>query len=365
MKTCGIIVEYNPFHLGHIHHLKLSKELTNADLIIAIMSGNFSQRGEPTIADKFNRSLTALKHGVDLIIELPTILTCQCGSIFASSAIDLLKLCEVDYVVFGSETGNLKQLQEIASLPINVEHLKTALKNGESFPSAYGLFPDSIYPNDRLAIHYLRALKNSAIKPLAIQRLGNYNAKVLSPYPSASSLRLALRKKIDISKYCPMQIVNPIFSDSLYPYLRKLLLLEKRSQLKNIFLVNEGIEKLLSKNALNYDDFDTFMEASISKRYTYSRVQRTCLQIMLHNQKDDVINLNKPAYLRILGFNQKGRNYLKYLSKKVHVVSRFKDIPSSYRIFEEKANYLYASLFPKEIRRTLLQKELSGPIIVD
>ena len=354
MKTCGIIVEYNPFHNGHIRHIQASRKITSCDCLIAIMSGHFSQRGE-----------IALQNGVDVVIELPTILTTQNGSVFGHSAVSLLEKLQVNDLVFGSETGNLPELKEIAALPINVEYLKEKLRQGNSYPKAYGLLADYIYPNDRLAISYLRALNHSTIKAHALRRDSDYNSETLTNGScSAGAIRKAVQLEVDYHAATPMLLNHPVFLADLYGYLRRILLLEKREFLQERFLVSEGIEKLLHDQADKHSDFENFLNACISKRYTRSRIQRTILHIMLHNNKKEVSLLHEPHYLRVLGFTKQGQKYLREIKGNLNLVTRFKEIPPSYKIFEERAAQLYASMFAEERRRELLQKELQGPIIL-
>ncbi|MBR2802240.1 MAG: nucleotidyltransferase family protein [Erysipelotrichaceae bacterium] len=362
MKSCGIVTEYNPFHNGHIYHIQKSREMTDCEVLIAVMSGNFTQRGEPAVCDKYQRAEAALRNGVDIVIELPFICAVQNGSVFGAQSVSLLKKAGVSDIVFGSETGNLEELQEIASLPVNVDHLKERMHQGESYPKAYGLLADYIYPNDRLAVCYLRALEGSEITPHALPRSNDYNDTALSSLASASAVRKALLEGRDISEATPMEIPDPVFMKDLYPYLRRLLLLRKRETVQQYFLVNEGIEKLMHDAADRYDDYEAFLKACVSKRYTRSRIQRTALQILCENSKEEVKALEDPTYLRVLGFTPKGQEYLKEFKKKEKIITLFKEIPPSYKVLEERAMQLYASLYPEEKRKALLKRELMGPI---
>lgn len=365
MNITGIVVEYNPFHNGHILHINKARELTNSNLIIACMSGNFTQRGEAAIINKWERTKMALKYGVDLVVELPFIYSSQCASIFAKESVAILKELKINTLVFGSETNNLEELKDIASLPVNVDHLKQYLRNGESYPKAYGLLNGGIYPNDSLAVHYLHALEGSDIKPYSIKREGAYNDIKLSSLCSGKAIREALSNHIDIKDATPMIINEPIFHSDIYPYLRNQLLLSDRNTIQKIFLVNEGIEKLLIDNAFKYDNYDDFLNACVSKRYTKSRIERTILQILIQNTKENMNNLEKPHYIRILGFNDKGRAHLATVKEELKLVTRFKELPQTMKNIEEKASYLYASLIHDENKRQeFLKREMMGPVII-
>ncbi|MBR4484508.1 MAG: nucleotidyltransferase family protein, partial [Erysipelotrichaceae bacterium] len=154
MKTTGIIVEYNPFHNGHLHHINEALRLTDADLLIACMSGNFNQRGDISIINKYEKTKAALDHGVDLVIELPYICTVQNAYVFGQSAVSLLAKAGITSLVFGSETNNLEELKKYAKLEVDVTRLKELMHDGNSFPHSYGLLSGSLYPNDMLAVTY-------------------------------------------------------------------------------------------------------------------------------------------------------------------------------------------------------------------
>ncbi|MBO7697794.1 MAG: nucleotidyltransferase family protein, partial [Erysipelotrichaceae bacterium] len=152
MKVTGIIAEYNPFHNGHLHHLKETIRISGPDLLIAVITGNYNQRGDLSIIDKFTKTKTALDHGIDLVVELPYIFTLQNAYVYGRQAIRILDQLRIDDLVFGSETNNLEELEKYASLEIDVTRLKELMHDGNSFPKSYGLLSGSLYPNDILAI---------------------------------------------------------------------------------------------------------------------------------------------------------------------------------------------------------------------
>lgn len=362
MNVTGIIVEYNPFHNGHIKHIKEAKKITKADLMVAITSGNFSQRGDISIIDKFEKTKAALDNGIDLVIELPYIYTTQESKVFGEKAVELLKGLGINNIVFGSETNNIEELKKYAELNINVDNLKEIMDTGLSYPKAYGLLSSSLYPNDILAVSYLKAIKDTNIKAYTIKRTTKYHDTKIKKICSAKAIREAVKTKKDYSIATPTRINNPHYLEELYPYLRRILFTQTKEELKKIFLVSEGIEGLLIKNAYKYDSFEDFINNSISKRYTRSRIQRTMLQIVNNITKSDVKKLNKLNYIRVLGFNAKGQKFLRdYKSKKYKIVSQFKNIPTPYKDIEWKVSQMYASLSKKP--NDYLLKELKGPII--
>lgn len=364
MKVTGIIVEYNPFHNGHKYHIDKARELTNPDVLVAVCSGNYCQRGDISIIDKFDKTKAALENGVDLVIELPYIKTIQNAYVFGKSAVDLLKECNVDTIVFGSETNNIEELKKYSELEVDVTRLKELLHDGNSYPKSYGLLSSYLYPNDMLAVAYLKAIKDTNIKPVSIQRTNDYHSKDLEVIASATAIRNAIKKSKDVSIATSLNINNPVFNEDLYPYIRKLLFTSDPKDLSNIFLVTEGIENLLIKNAIKDSDYNDFINNTVSRRYTKSRIQRILLHIALQIKKDDVSNLDNPNYVRVLGFNSKGQKLLKELTSDENkkIITQFKNIPSNYKDIEWKASLLYSSLTnnPDEY----LKKELKGPIII-
>ena len=365
MKTCAIITEYNPFHNGHIYHIKKARELSGADIIIAIMSGNISMRGDLSVMDKFAKTKAALENGVDLVVELPFVHTVQNASIFAKGAIDIAKRLDVDTLCFGSETNNLENLKEIADTPIDPDHLKEALKTGISYPKAYSLLADSLYPNDILAVAYLKELKGSNITPISIQRTNGYHDIELNEIASASAIRKAIKDKKDYHIATPSIIDHPVFLSDLYPDIRRHLLLSDPKELEKIHLVSEGIEKMLVKNALKYSKYDDFLSASVSRRYTRSRIQRILIWIMC-GIKEEMLPKETETYIRILGFKKETQSYLKELKERdIKLLTQLKHIPKSYKDIEYRASVFYALAFKEDpFSEYLLKRELQGPVIV-
>lgn len=360
MTVTGIIVEYNPFHNGHLYHINKTKDLTDPDVLIAVCTGNYNQRGDISIINKFEKTKAALNNGVDLVVELPYIYTTQNAYVFGAKAVQILNMLKADYLVFGSECNNMGELQKYAELEVDVTRLKQLLRDGNSYPKSYGLLSSSLYPNDMLAVTYLKALKNTHIKPIAIQRTNDYHSKVLKIISSASAIRNAIKENRDISDTSPIEIDNPVFNEDLYLYLRRVLMTTAGEDLAEIFLVSEGIENLLKENAIKYDDYDEFISNSVSRRYTKSRIQRITLQIMNQIKKVDVKNLPEMKYVRVLGFNARGQEYLKQIKQNCRIVTQFKNIPAAYKKIEYKTSLLYSTLF----RQDYIKQELKGPLII-
>lgn len=365
MKTCGIICEYNPFHNGHQYQIEQARKKTNADVMIAIMSSHFMQRGEPAFIDKWKRAEAAVKNGIDVVIELPYIYATQAAHQFAQGGVDLLKLADVDYISFGSECGNIENLSEIADTPVNLNHIKEIMDAGVSFPKAYSLLTSQMEPNDILAVCYLKAIKDTKIKPVLIQRNTGYFDETIQPLASAYAIRNACMQKKDIEITTPMkeELLHSSYvtMDMFYPYIRTYLMMTPSSKLSEYFLISEGIENHLKKNAEKCATYQEFIQACVNYRYTASKIRRCLVQIMMQITKEDVKNLPKLDTLRILAFNNKGREWLHSKRKEeVHIASKFAEIPKSYRDIEFQATQLYTSVLPEEERKRLLDLEIKG-----
>ena len=365
MKTCGIIAEYNPFHNGHRHHIEETKRITGCDLLIAVMSGNFVQRGEPALIDKRQRAAEAVRNGIDVVIELPYIYATQSASRFAEGGVRLLKLAGVDYLSFGSECGNLENLQDIADTPVNPDHLHVSMDTGMSFPKAYSLLTSQMQPNDILAVSYLKELKGTGIAPVVIPRTSNYQSTELSSHASALAIRTALHNGEDVSQATMMhetlENCEKAYMEDLYPYLRTLLLTTPKEVLAERFLFSEGIESHLQKNAAEAKDWQTFLNACTSYRYTAGRIRRCCLQALNQITKQEVSRLPEADTLHVLAFSENGRRWLHDMRKTdVRIASKFSDIPYPWRQMEYRTTLLYTSLFTEEERRRILSAEIKG-----
>lgn len=351
-KVLGVIAEYNPFHNGHLYHLENSKKYTNCDYSIAIMSGNFTQRGSTSIIDKWSKTKIALLNGIDLVIELPVLYSISSAENFAEGSIKILNsLGIVDYLSFGSEIADINALDKIADiLYLEPNEYKTILsqelKKGLSFPKArenalimylndiktYSNILSS--PNNILGIEYLKALKkhNSDIKPITISRFASeYNSTNFSNnIASATAIRnLVKNKNFDIIKnLIPSNTYSVlmenvenghiipdlnIFEKEIIYVLRKMSI----EEIANIPDVSEGLEFSIKNAANSCNSITEFLNIIKSKRYTSTRIQRILLYALLGITKKDMeISKNTLPYIRILGFNENGKNLISEISKK-------------------------------------------------
>lgn len=376
MKVLGIIVEYNPFHNGHIYHIQKAKDLTQCDYTIAVMSSSFVQRGEPAIIDKWTRSRIALEYGVDLVVELPFVYACQSADYFAKGAIDLLHAIGVTDICFGSEDGNIETFIDIAhTIEKNQrqydDFVKIFMKEGMRYPDAcnqalkYILNKEIRTPNDLLGLSYVKEIiKNHyAITPHCFQRTNHYHDTTLQQIASATAIRQAIFQHQDISYSLPHAELyqNEIYCfDDLYPYLRYQILTSSSHDLKKYHMVDEGLENVLKKQIIESDDMYTFIQKLLSKRYTKPRIQRMIIHILMKNIKEDIKEAMNIDYLRILAMNDQGRQYLNQIKKvcPYHIVTNFSNYQHPALDIELKATQLLSLLssHPQE----LIKKEYSS-----
>lgn len=337
MKIVGIIAEFNPMHNGHKYLVTKAKEITEADTAICLMSGNFTQLGNLAIKDKFTRAKVAINNGFDAVIELPTIYATSSAEFFAYGAISILNSLNcIDYLCFGSETGNIEELINISKMLIKNEaiiweNISESLKMGISFAKAreYAIskiltkqqVEISCLSNNILAIEYIKALikLKSSITPIAIKREENSNIT------SATNIRNMIDNNYDvnsISKFIldPQTILNnPVTNDKLYTILKYAIILNGKEYLKNINEVTEGLENKIYNEINNSNTYDEFIQNIKSKRYQLSKIKRIMIYIILNITKKDFsnINLNNCYYAHILALKEKNKNdILSLLNKK-------------------------------------------------
>ena len=355
MNITGIITEYNPFHNGHLYHLNSAKKQTNCDAVVCIMSGNFVQRGEPALIDKWKRCEIALNNGVDLIIELPTFYALSSAEFFAKGAVSILdKIGVTNSIFFGSESGDIDKLSKIATILTNETSefkniLKDNLTKGVPYIKAREIalinyFKDenieSILNNSNniLGIEYIKAILNlkSNITPITFKREGsNYNDKELvSSFASATSIREYLKKDIslkDLEKFMPTETLkildelknnnyNFIFPENIYRYI-KYKITTNCINFNNLFDIKEGIENKILKEIYLSDSYEDLIFRIKSKRYTYTKISRLLTQLFIGMENYNYTELLKEEnlYARILGFNNKGKLILKEMKKKSNI----------------------------------------------
>lgn len=361
MHITGIICEYNPFHNGHRYHIEQTRKVTGCDVLICVMSGNFVQRGEPAIIDKWARTKAALEHHVDLVVELPFAYATQSAANFALGAVHTLHVAKVADIVFGSEINDVDMLSKLAHL--DTSKYQDLMQEGLSPSKAYEMIYGAMNANDILGINYIKAMDAYDIRPYTIRRTNDYHdTSITSPIASATAIRQAVLAKEDVHHATCMakQLDDTHTLAHYYPYLQYLLLSQSPIYLRTLFLMDEGIEQHLIKQARMYDDFASFLHGATCRRYSASRIRRTLLHLLHQTTKQEIDALPLPSHIRVLGFNDVGKQYLKQLKQDdVMIASRFNQIPLAYRNMEMKAAQIYGLL---DQRKEMVEKEMQPPV---
>lgn len=347
MKVLGIIAEYNPMHNGHIYHIQKSKEITNADYTVLVMSGSFTQTGNIATLDKFTRAKIAIEYGVDLVIELPTIYATASSEYFATGAISLLNdLGIVDCICFGSECEDIQVLDNIATQLIKNEKEiwediqlqdknNTFAKSRSNVLSKYlneAEIKEISKPNNILGIEYIKALKklNSSIIPYLIKRqISEYNETNLNEnmlnFTSATSIRNSLKNNdlTNIQSYIPkltleaLTTSNVLLNQDIFNILKYAIISMSNEQIANIHEVTEGLENRIIKCIISAKNYDELIESIKSKRYIENKIKRILINILLKIDKDtfkNIIKLNI-TYAHILAISKSGSLLLSNISK--------------------------------------------------
>lgn len=383
-KVLGIIAEYNPFHNGHLLHLEKSKKICDAQYSVCVMSGNFVQRGNTSIVNKWIRAEMALKSGVDLVLELPTVYSISSAENFAEGAIKLLNSLKiVDTISFGSENSDINVLNRISSVLHEepkqyLEFLNSESKKGLSFPKAREnaillYLNDKKYlnilnqPNNTLAIEYLKALKKykSHISPISVKREKVfYNSNcIVDEYASATAIRnMIINEQFnDIRKVVPASSYNLLMNEieeghlviDISKFEKEILYAIRRlsaDDIKNIPEVTEGLENAIKNASNSCNNLAELINIVKSKRYTQTRIQRILLYILLNiTKKDMYLSRKNIPYARILGYSPQGKELISEIYKanpKITLITSVKNF------LDSSNNKTYKYMLNKDILAT-------------
>ncbi len=417
MKTVGIIAEYNPLHNGHKYHMETIRKITNADYCIVVMSGNFTQRGEPALMDKYVRAKMALECGADLVLELPVCYACASAPYFATGAVTLLdKLGVTDFIGFGSECGDVSVIQKIAETltqepTLYTKQLKMHLKAGLSYPSAqekalidfFGqshtdnlLYTQNLLssPNNILGIEYCKALysRHSKIRPLTIARQGGgySDAALQQENSSALAIRnafhaISAKDFHNLSTHVPDYVFTqmesdyrktfPIFPDMLSSLLHYRLLLDNENGFSEYLDISEELSDRICNMLPDYKSFSSFCALLKSKDLTYTRISRSLLHILLNIRKTDMAKYQANDWIfygRILGFKKESTPLLSAIKANADIplISKLadarkylndtamkqlkKDIQAAH-IYNTFIQYTYGTKLPVEMQRQIIR----------
>lgn len=367
MDIIGIIAEYNPFHNGHLYHINKIKELYKDSILIAVISTSFCQRGEISILNKWDKTKICLENNIDIVIELPFIYSSQSADIFAKGAIKILNEMKVNKIIFGSESNNIDKLKEIAikQTKDNID-IKKYLKQGLNYPTALAktINCDINTPNDLLAISYIKEIikNNYNIEPITIKRTNNYHdLTTKSNIISASAIRNLIKNNKSIKKYVPKNTYKYIYKNTDYYNLLKYKIISDINILNNYQTVDEGIEGRIKKYINQSNTKEELIKNIKTKRYTYNKINRMLTHILTSTTKEEA--KLEPSYIRILGFNNKGKEYLNKIKKKTNlkIITNYKNIDDKVLNIEYRITSIYQHITNDN---SLIKKELEKPIII-
>lgn len=374
-KNIAIISEYNPFHNGHIHQIEETKKIYPSAIITAIMSGNFVQRGEPAVINKYERCKNAIDSGVDLVLQIPTIYSLQSAENFALGPFNILEdINAIDMLAFGVETDNFDKLFEIAKFQYqNKERIEEVIidymNKGHSYPKAFELATKELFKedvdvfqsNNILALEYIKSkLKNhSSIELLPIKRKGS--SYLSEDYknnlqPSATAIRkMVIESKFNlVERFVPestlRSLKNVHYNHDYYNIIKYHFLLSNK-EFDTITGYEKGLDDMLVKNLKSSNNFEEFIENSKSKRFKEGRIKRFILNSLLDIKKDfvDEAIYTRPKFVNVLGFNENGKEILKKITdcSEISLIVNKKDFTLedelSKKLFEleDKATTLY------------------------
>ena len=375
MLKIGIVAEYNPFHNGHLYQIEEIKRRMEKDtLIVAVVSGDFVQRGDFSYFDKWQKTEVALNHGVDMVVELPLYYSVQNAEIFSKMSTKILDYLEMDFQVFGAEEKDIEVLDRIIELQEREDYKKNLMelmKKGNSYStsqklalSEYG-YGDAVKSNNILALEYMRTIKkeNLNIKPYIIQReISDYNEmeieKARKSIVSATFIRKVLMEKDgnpkNVRDFIPEKTYELLqknyglekkeneglkwknLRESMFKFLKYKLLMETKKEIIKIYDMNDEIYARIYRGVSKSNTYEVFLKEVKSRNFSIKRIERIVLNILLNITKEAVdFELD---YIRVLGFNQRGQEYLRQLKKKKKVYNEKSDVTEETEKYEKKNN---------------------------
>lgn len=384
-KVLGLILELNPFHNGHVFFIQEAKKKVEPDLTVAIITTNFSMRGDIQVIDKFKKTKMLLKNEVDIVLELPYLGAVSSADYFAFNSVKTLTDFKITDLAFGAETSDLNELNYLRSISKSDDFnflIKSYMDKGFSYGTSSVKAIQSItndakkaemfsLPNNTLAIQYLNALDklNSKVRVTLVERVYNnyYDEEASCDIASATSLRKLLSNGTSIEQYIPKDFSNINYINieksemCLYKLIQYKLSLSKKDELTNILGMNEGIENRLL-NFINEIDYSAFINNIETKRYTKSYLKRLMIHLLLDTKKD--LAPQYYNYLRVLGMNNKGKIFISKLKKdiKKSIITSFKNHEDNLIVqYELLATKLYGIITDKN---DLYLNEYKIPIIL-
>ncbi len=377
MHKIGIIAEYNPFHNGHLYQIKEIKKRYPDSTIISVVSSSFTQRGDISLLNKWDKTKIALDQGIDLVIELPFVYSTQASDIFAEGAVKILNYLGIDTLVFGTERDTIEDLELLADIQINnkeyQEKVKYYLNKGLNYATSTNKALENITnvkvdtPNDLLALSYIKQIKLNKynIKCTNIKRTTSYHgSEIKNNISSASNIREMFVNKQDIDNLISFD-KKLLYKVSMNNYLDilKYKVLSEDININKYQTVDEGIEGRIIDNITKVTTYEELIQNIKTKRYTYNKISRMLLHILTSFTKEEASNIDID-YIRVLGFTTKGQEYLSKIKKNITIpiitgykknISKVLDI--EYRVTKIYSLFTSANLIKKEYQIKPIIKE--------
>ena len=390
MLKIGIVAEYNPFHNGHLYQIEEIKRRMEKDtLIVAVVSGDFVQRGDFSYFNKWHKTEAALNHGVDMVVELPLYYSVQNAEIFSKMSTKILDYLEMDFQVFGAEEKDIEVLDRIIELQEREDYKKNLMelmKKGNSYStsqklalSEYG-YGDAVKSNNILALEYMRTMKkeNLGIKPYIIQReISDYNEQEIEKARKSIASATFIRKILvendanpeNVKDFIPektYEILKKYYvsenkeneglkwknlKEGMFKFLKYKLLMETKKEIIKIYDMNDEIYARIYRGVSKSNTYEVFLKEVKSRNFSIKRIERIVLNILLNITKEAVdFELD---YIRVLGFNQRGQEYLRQLKKKKKVYNEKSDVAEETEKYEKKNNDEKIFVNCKNIEKTV------------
>lgn len=376
MEIIGIVAEYNPFHNGHLYQIQKIKEKYPDSILVAVVSSTFTQRGTVSILNKWTKTKIALDNHIDIVIELPFVYATQSSDIFAKGAVALLNKLKVTRIIFGTERDNLNELSLSADIQLNNKEyhklVKLYLSKGLNYPTATNKALEDLTgqvvttPNDLLALSYIKEIKsnNYQIKYENIKRTSSYHGtEINNNITSASNIRKLYQENKDIDNLIPYskEQLYKVDMNKFLPLLKYQIFLNQ-DNLNKYQTVDEGIEGRIIKYITKSSTYGELINNIKTKRYTYNKISRMLLHILISFTKEEAQNINID-YIRLLGFSPNGKHYLNKIKKELDVplITGYKKNISKVLDIELRTTKIYTLIIGNEL---LLEEYRNKPIIV-
>lgn len=376
MEIIGIVAEYNPFHNGHLYQIQKIKEKYPDSILVAVVSSTFTQRGTVSILNKWTKTKIALDNHIDIVIELPFVYATQSSDIFAKGAVALLNKLKVTRIIFGTERDNLNELSLSADIQLNNKEyhklVKLYLSKGLNYPTATNKALEDLTgqvvttPNDLLALSYIKEIKsnNYQIKYENIKRTSSYHGtEINNNITSASNIRKLYQENKDIDNLIPYskEQLYKVGMNKFLPLLKYQIFLNQDT-LNKYQTVDEGIEGRIIKYITKSSTYEELINNIKTKRYTYNKISRMLLHILISFTKEEAQNINID-YIRLLGFSSNGKHYLNKIKKELDVplITGYKKNISKVLDIELRTTKIYTLIIGNEL---LLEEYRNKPIIV-